>query len=78
MGALTDLWKSERGLVCIVALACVTVVFALGRITDAQWLKTFEEILVVYVGAKTVTSTVETVARAKSPSSSSVPPINNG
>ena len=24
MGALTDLWKSERGLVCIAAMACVT------------------------------------------------------
>lgn len=67
MGALTDLWKSERGLVCIVALICVTVVFGLGRITSDQWLESMKWIITVYVGGKSLTSAVETIKGVNGP-----------
>ena len=65
MGALADLWKSERGLLCGLALICVTVMFALGRITSTEWLDAVKWILGVYVAGKSATSGVETVMLAR-------------
>lgn len=58
MGALTDLWKSERGLVAIALIVCVTVLAALSKITYDQWLDQTKTIFYVYVGSKTVTGSV--------------------
>lgn len=58
MGALSDLWKSERGLVACVLIACVTVLAALSKITYDQWLDQTKTIFYVYVGSKTVTGSV--------------------
>lgn len=59
MGAITDLWKSERGMVCIVSLALVTVTFNLGQITSEQWESLLKWIIGGYTAAKTVSSVVE-------------------
>jgi len=65
MGAITDLWKSERGLVAIAGLILVTVMFALSNITSEQWEALFKWIFVGYTGSKTATGVVETWTNAK-------------
>ncbi len=86
MGALKDLWNSERGLLSLVGLLCITVMFGLGRITDVQWDTDLKWIFAFYVGGKTATSVAETLIRPKmqstpdlgnlkvSPSSKTAPP----
>lgn len=65
MGAVTDLWKSERGLVAIVVLLGATVLEALGHLTSDQWVELVKWVLTVYVGGKTASSIAETVTRAR-------------
>lgn len=58
MGALTDLWKSERGLVAIALIAACTVLTFTGRLTVEQWTSYTTWIFGLYAAAKTVTGTV--------------------
>lgn len=37
MGALTDLWKSERGLLALAIIICATVLLALDKISVSDW-----------------------------------------
>lgn len=55
MGAIADLWKSERGLVAITLIVATTVLCAISVITAAQWLDYTKWIFVTYAAAKTVT-----------------------
>lgn len=71
MGALADLWKSERGLVAIVILMATSVLCALGHITTDQWLEHTRWVFVTYAAAKTVTGTAAMLARP-SPDSAEV------
>lgn len=57
MGAIKDLWQSERGLVAIVLIAACTTLCALSRLTVDQWLDYTKWIFVTYAAAKTVTGT---------------------
>lgn len=56
MGALKDLWGSERGLVAIALIGAATVLAAMSVITADQWLDYSKWIFVTYVAGKTVTS----------------------
>lgn len=58
MGALKDLWQSERGLVAIALIAATTVLTFMGYITSTQWLEYTKWIFVTYAAAKTVTGAV--------------------
>lgn len=58
MGALKDLWQSERGLVAVALIAAISVMFGLGRITSEQWSDLTRWIFLTYVGGKTVTGAV--------------------
>lgn len=60
MGALLDLWKSERGLVAVALIAAATVMSSLGIITVDQWLDYTKWLFVTYAAAKTVTGAVAT------------------
>jgi hypothetical protein len=55
MGAIADLWRSERGLVAIALIAAVTVLCGIGSVTVEQWLDYTKWIFVTYAAAKTVT-----------------------
>lgn len=70
MGALKDLWQSERGLVAIAIIAATTVLFALGKLTEAMWLEQTKWVFVTYAAAKTITSSV---AIAKGPPATDPP-----
>ena len=65
MGAIRDLWKSERGLVVIALTACVTVFVLVGRMTIEQWLEFEKWLSIAYLGSKTVTGAVETYTESK-------------
>lgn len=64
MGALKDLWQSERGLVAIALIAAISVMLGLGRITSDQWTDYTKWIFLTYVGGKTITGAVA-IANAK-------------
>ena len=58
MGAILDLWKSERGLVAVALIAAATTLCGLGIIPVEQWLDYTKWIFVTYAAAKTVTGAV--------------------
>lgn len=65
MGALVDLWKSERGLIAVALILAATTLSAVGTITAPQWLEFTKWIFVAYASAKTISSVAE--ARAATP-----------
>ena len=71
MGAIKDLWQSERGLLMVALVAAATTLTALGIITPAQWLNYSQWLFVTYVTGKTVTGAVAIAKAAPSPSASS-------
>lgn len=58
MGAIADLWKSERGLVAMLLIVAGTVGLALGRLTTEQWIEFTQWLFVTYATGKTITGTV--------------------
>lgn len=67
MGALKDLWQSERGLVAIALIIACTVLLFTGRITVDQWTTYTTLIFGTYVAGKTVTSTAAIIKAAPKP-----------
>lgn len=70
MGAIKDLWQSERGLVAITLIIACTVMAALSRITIEQWIDYTKWIFITYAAAKTITGTATII---KSPSTADGP-----
>lgn len=65
MGAITDLWKSERGLLAVLLVVGATVLTALGHMTVAEWRDYTVWIFGIYAGAKTATGVAEVVVGTK-------------
>lgn len=59
MGALTDLWKSERGLIAALLIVAATVLAAMGQMTFAEWREYTLYIFGTYAVAKTVTGAMQ-------------------
>lgn len=57
MGAISDLWNSERGLLTVLILVAATVLVVFGRMTIEQWIAFVQVVMGIYVVGKTVTST---------------------
>ncbi len=74
MGALKDLWSSERGIVAIALLIATSVLCALGHITTDQWLVHTKWLFVTYVAGKTVTGA--TALWAGAPAEDPRPPLS--
>lgn len=55
MGAIKDLWASERGLIAVLLIVGATVLAALKVMTVDQWLDYTRWIFITYAAAKTVT-----------------------
>lgn len=62
---ISDLLSSERGVFCIVALLCATVLAALQQITVDQWLDFAKWLSAFLIASKTVTTAVETYTLKK-------------
>jgi hypothetical protein len=73
MGAILDLWKSERGLVAVALIAAATAGLLTTHLTTEQWLDYTRWIFVTYVAAKTVTGAVGLVTSPNS--SATTPPV---
>jgi hypothetical protein len=74
MGAITDLWKSERGLVAILLILGATVLTALGKMPVPDWREYTLYIFGTYALAKTVTGTVQIVKSKSEPTPATTPP----
>jgi hypothetical protein len=72
MGALKDLWQSERGLVTIALLVSATVLVITGHITSDQWLAYTRWAAMAYIASKTVTGAVA-IATSSPPVTASSP-----
>jgi hypothetical protein len=59
MGALTDLWRSERGLLAVLIILAASVLAGLGSMPVAEWQTFVTGIFVSYAAGKTVTGAVE-------------------
>jgi hypothetical protein len=59
MGALTDLWKSERGLLAVLIIAAASVLAGMNRMPVADWQTFVTGIFITYAAGKTVTGAVE-------------------
>ena len=55
MGAITDLWKSERGLIAVLLIVSAGVLAGLGYMTTIEWTDFAKWIFVTYTAGKTVT-----------------------
>jgi hypothetical protein len=58
MGAITDLWKSERGLIAVALIVAATVLTALSVLTPErweQWSSFVKWIFITYTAGKTLT-----------------------
>ena len=67
MGALTDLWQSERGVVAIVLILGATVLMIVGRMTIDQWIDFNKWVFVTYAASKTITGSVALVKGSGDP-----------
>ncbi len=64
MGAFTNLWHSEKGMIAILILVAMTVFVITGHATLDQWQDLALPLFGVYAGAKTVDSVGKAVASA--------------
>lgn len=64
MGAIIDLWKSERGLMAMVLIIASFVLTMTGKVSADVWVEYTKWIFVTYAAAKMVTSVAETRAGA--------------
>ena len=65
MGALTDLWRSERGLLAVLIIIAASVLAGLGSMPVAEWQTFVTGIFITYASSKTVTGAVELLAKGK-------------
>ena len=68
MGALTDLWKSERGLLAVVLVVTAGILAGLGYMATADWTEFAKWIFVTYTAGKTVTGAIQ-IAKGRAPDS---------
>ncbi len=64
MGAITDLFKSERGLLAVAVIVAATVLCGTHQLTVDQWTTFTEWIFATYVAGKTITGATATLAES--------------
>lgn len=77
MGAITDLWRSERGLLAVLIIIAASVFVAIGKMPVASWETFVMVIFGTYAAGKTITTAVETIkGPAPQPAPAPAPPVN--
>jgi predicted branched-subunit amino acid permease len=74
MGALADIWKSERGLIVVLLVVGATIGMLMGQVTFDQWSTYTLTIFGIYAGSKTVTGGMQIWKSAKSPTATVTTP----
>jgi hypothetical protein len=67
MGAITDLWKSERGFLAVLIIIAASVLAGLGKMTIDSWQTFVTGIFVAYATGKTITGTVAIIKGGADP-----------
>jgi hypothetical protein len=75
MGAITDLWKSERGLVAVLLIIAATVLASLGKLTFADWREYTLYIFGTYAAAKTITGALQIVKGSPAATAAPAPAV---
>ena len=75
MGALTDILKSERGIVALALIICATVLAAMGLIEFSDWRDYTLYIFGIYATSKTATGVAQII---KSKPASEAPTTASG
>lgn len=65
MGAITDLFNSERGLFAVLLVIAATALVVAGKMTVDSWQSFVKVIFGAYVAGKTVTGAVNLVAQRR-------------
>jgi hypothetical protein len=73
MGALTDLWKSERGLLAVLIIVAASVFVGLDKMTVADWQTFVLGIFIAYAAGKTATGVTAILKGTTDPAPSSSP-----
>jgi len=73
MGAISDLWKSERGLFAIALVIGATVLAAMAIMSVDQWIDYTKWIFGIYAGSKAITTSVQSMVPAKTGAASDQP-----
>ena len=55
LGAIGDLWKSERGLLAVLLVITAAILAGLGNMTTTEWTDFSKWIFITYAAGKTVT-----------------------
>ena len=74
MGAMTDLWRSERGLLAVLIICAASVLAGLGSMPVAEWQTFVTGIFVTYAAGKTITGSVEILKGRRSPETTEASP----
>jgi len=74
MGAITDFWKSERGLFALTLVLGATVLTAMSLMSTDAWIDYTKWIFGIYVGGKSITSAVGLMANKPTPEVEPVKP----
>lgn len=75
MSGITDLLKSERGIIAILTLLAATVLTAIGTLPVDGWKELVQWLLVVYIGGKSLTGVAVAIAnRPSNPTVAVTPP----
>lgn len=61
MGALTDIFKSERGFFTILLVVAATVLCAIGKLDVTDWTAYTKWALLIYTAGKTVTGGISAI-----------------
>lgn len=71
MGAIADIWKSERGLICVAILICATVLVVTGHLPIDGWTKIVMVVAASYMISKGATG-VASIVKGSTPDASDV------
>lgn len=65
MGAITNLWRSERGILAVLLVISATVLASLNRMSIDAWRDFSLYVFGIYATTRTVTGAVDLVVTAK-------------
>lgn len=74
MTAISDLFKSERGILAVAIIVAATVLAGLGKLTIADWQTFVTGIFITYAAGKTITGTVAILKGQTDPATPPVTP----
>jgi hypothetical protein len=74
MQALSDLFKSVRGLFALLLVAAATVLCAVGKLSVSDWREMALYVFGIYVGGKTISGTAAAIVGGKRDAAALVTP----